>query len=168
MRFRPPPRSDAEWARDTENRVRRLESGARSVRIGQWVLTDRNGELVAVALDGRVVILSSPEATVVNAGDTVLTGTAFTRVVTVTLTGWVTGGTFTLTFNGLTTDPIPYDASAVVVKAALVGLPNYAEGDFVVTGSDGGPWTVAIPGVALTGDPSGLEWLLFEAGVQIS
>lgn len=165
---RRPPQSDAEWARNTEGRVRRLESGSSTVRVGQWVLADRNGELVAVSSDGRSYVLSSTAAagTVAGAADA---ETSYTRVVTITLTGWITGGTFTLTFEGLTTDPIAYDASAEELKAALAALPNYAAGDFVVTGSDGGPWTVAIPGVSITGDNSGISYVpLFGGDVVIS
>lgn len=57
-----------------------------------------------------------------------------------------TGGTFTLTFNDETTTPIAYNASAATVESALEGLASYSSGDFTVTGSAGGPWTVEFIG----------------------
>lgn len=166
-----PPRTDAEWARNTEGRLRRLESSSTAVRIGQWTLADRDGELVAVAADGRAYILSdsSLSATPLVTGTTAEAAPSYTRVVTITLTGWIVSGTFTLTFEGLTTDPIDYTATAADIKAALGALPNYAEGDFIVSGADGGPWTVAIPGVSITGDNSGMTYVpLFDGDVVIS
>ena len=150
------PATDAEWARDTEHRIRRLESGSSTVRVGQWVLSDRDGELVATSLDGRSFVLSTPASATTTV--TTVAGTTYTRVVTISYWGWATGGTFTLTFEGLTTDPIPYNASASELQAALGALPNYAPSDFVVSGSNGGPWTVGIPGTSITGDSSGLTW----------
>ncbi len=47
------------------------------------------------------------------------------------------GGTFTLTFNGQTTDPIPYDASANTVEDALTDLNNIRGNDVNVTKN---PW----------------------------
>jgi hypothetical protein len=42
----------------------------------------------------------------------------------ITITGTPTGGTFTLTFQGNTTAPIAYNASAATVVAALEALPG--------------------------------------------
>jgi biopolymer transport protein ExbD len=86
----------------------------------------------------------------------------------VALTGAPTGGTFTLTFKGATTDPIPYNASAAVVQRALVELPNVGrvvlrpedkDGKEVVkdnarvTGPDGGPWKVRLANKLGATDP---------------
>ncbi|MEQ9069333.1 MAG: LamG-like jellyroll fold domain-containing protein, partial [Gimesia chilikensis] len=57
-----------------------------------------------------------------------------------------TGGTFTLTYNDETTTPIAYNASAATVQSALEGLASYSSGDFTVTGSVAGPWTVEFTG----------------------
>ena len=65
------------------------------------------------------------------------------EVQTVTLTGAPTGGTFTLTYAGQTTAGIAYNASAAAVTSALEALSNIGVGEVVVTGSAGGPWTVA-------------------------
>ena len=68
---------------------------------------------------------------------------------TVTIGGAPTGGTFTLTFEGQTTSPIAFDASAedgeASVKHALDALPSIhrePEAEVQVTGPDGGPYTV--------------------------
>jgi len=60
-------------------------------------------------------------------------GTA--EVQTVTVTGVPTGGTFTLTYAGQTTAPIPFNATAAQLQAALENLPNLNPGDIVVTGT---------------------------------
>jgi PKD repeat protein/type 1 glutamine amidotransferase len=46
-----------------------------------------------------------------------------------------TGGTFTITFDGQTTGPIPFNASNAQTLAALEALSNVAPGDVVVTGN---------------------------------
>ncbi len=46
-----------------------------------------------------------------------------------------TGGTFTLTFNGQTTAPIPFDATAAQTQAALEALSNIGDQDINVTGN---------------------------------
>jgi hypothetical protein len=67
-----------------------------------------------------------------------------TSVFNVTINGHPTGGTFKLSFGGQTTVAIARFASAATVQAdlrLLVGL-----GSAVVTGANGGPYTVTIPG----------------------
>ena len=165
-----PPSSDAEWARNTEKRLRALESAPHSLRIGQWVLSDTGGQLIATSSDGQSYTLSSAvvaTSTPVTV-NTPVAGTAFTRVVTVTLTGAPQGGTFTLTVSGETTSGIAYNASASDVLAALAALPNYAATDFSVSGNDGGPWTVGIPGISISGDNSGLTYGIIHGTVQIT
>lgn len=49
------------------------------------------------------------------------------------LDGIISGGTFTLTFNGETTGTIPWDASVAQVKAALESTATVAYDDVVVT-----------------------------------
>lgn len=85
--------------------------------------------------------------------------------------GTVNGGTFTLSFNGQVTGPIPYNAPATgdttagidSVQEALEGLSNIAVGEVAVSGAAGGTWTVQFAGALggidqpqLIGDPSGL------------
>lgn len=64
------------------------------------------------------------------------------EVQTVTITGAPTGGTFTLTYNGFTTTPLAFNASAGTVQNALTALPNIDTGEVTVTGANGGPYTV--------------------------
>ena len=59
-----------------------------------------------------------------------------------------TGGTFTLTFNGQTTAPIAWNASASSVYSALSVLTSITSvgGTIIVTGNAGGPFTVTFAG----------------------
>lgn len=83
---------------------------------------------------------------------------------TVTVEGSPTGGTFTLTFKGQTTEPIPFDAPAAALRHALEGLSALGAGAGIsVTGPAGGPFTVYFGGASgevdqpqLETDPSGL------------
>lgn len=70
--------------------------------------------------------------------------------------GGATAGTFTLTWNGQTTDTIAFNATNATVKTALVALDDgYTATDFTVTGS-AGAYVVTVPGGVLTGDGTGL------------
>ncbi len=72
----------------------------------------------------------------------------------ITIEGAPTSGTFTLTFDGHTTGPIPFDAPAEGVRDALMGLPG--EPDVSVSGLAGGPYTVYFGGqVGLGPNPLG-------------
>lgn len=62
----------------------------------------------------------------------VIDGPGSNEVQTVTITGTPTGGTFTLTYDGQTTDPVAYNASAAAVKAALVAATNLTANDVTV------------------------------------
>lgn len=66
-------------------------------------------------------------------------GTNANDVQTVSITGTPTGGTFTLTFNGLTTAAIKFNATSAEVVTALAALTNI--GPLNVKGSGG-----ALPG----------------------
>ena len=55
-----PPNTDAEWARDTENRMRRLES-PNTMRIGPWVISSRDGELIATKPGDEIVFGQLPD-----------------------------------------------------------------------------------------------------------
>jgi PKD repeat protein len=54
---------------------------------------------------------------------------------TIRVAATTTGGTFTLTFNGQTTGPIPYNATAAAIQAALEALANIGVGNVQVTGT---------------------------------
>jgi hypothetical protein len=57
-----PPRTDPEWARDIQRRVEALEDSV-SVRIGDWVLNVRDGDLVATTMSGVTVVLAERPTT---------------------------------------------------------------------------------------------------------
>lgn len=61
---------------------------------------------------------------------------------TVTLIN-ATGGTFNLTINGEQTAEIAYNATSANVKSAIVALNSISSGDVSITGSAGGPYTIA-------------------------
>lgn len=61
----------------------------------------------------------------------------------VAITGSPTSGTFILTFAGQSTAPIPFNATAAQLKAALVALSNINPGDVDVVGG-------ALPGTAVS------------------
>lgn len=82
----------------------------------------------------------------VGARETVTCAATVNEVQTLTITGTPTGGTWTATFGGQTTDPIAYNATAAVVQAALAKLPSIKAGNVLVTGSAGGPYTVTFVG----------------------
>lgn len=69
--------------------------------------------------------------------------------------GTQTTGTFVLTFGGVTTSTIAYNATAANVLAPLIAMDDgFTAGQWNVTGSAGGPYTVTTPGSqygALTG-----------------
>ena len=67
--------------------------------------------------------------------DAITCNTAGNEVEAVAITGTApTGGTFTLTFNGQTTAPIAYNATAAAVKTALEGLSNLVPADVATAG----------------------------------
>lgn len=55
------PRTDAEWARLVTQRLSRLED-AQTVRLGPWVLSSREGALLATSASGETLSLGSPSS----------------------------------------------------------------------------------------------------------
>lgn len=72
---------------------------------------------------------------------------------TVTLVGEPTSGTFTLTLDGHTTAPIPWNAGAIRMHNALVALPNIDLFDITVTRqwNKYAPWKIRFNGNGLAG-----------------
>lgn len=66
------------------------------------------------------------------------------EIQSLTFTGGVNGGTFRLTFDGQTTDPIPYPLVNSNIEAALEALPNLD--DVVVAGNNANSRTVLFDG----------------------
>lgn len=81
-------------------------------------------------------------------------------------------GTFTLTFQGHTTAPIPYNANGAAVQTALIDLDGVEPGDLTVSGSWAfgfGSYTVNFAGaLAATDVPEIAASQSFGAGGQIS
>ncbi|MDZ4131885.1 MAG: flagellar hook-basal body complex protein, partial [Dethiobacteria bacterium] len=59
--------------------------------------------------------------------------------------GGATGGTFTLTYDGQTTVPLAFNATAAQVRAALANLSNLGANDIAVTGA-AGSWSIEFTG----------------------
>lgn len=70
---------------------------------------------------------------------------------TIALPYGVTGGTFTITFDGSTTGAINHNAPAATVQSALNSLASITPNTVTVTGGAGGPWTVAFDNGTLAG-----------------
>lgn len=68
----------------------------------------------------------------------------------VTIGGAPTGGTFALSFVNQPTAPIPFNADAPTVQAAIDALTAIGAGNVIVTGNVGGPWTLTFGGVLAT------------------
>ncbi len=95
----------------------------------------------------------------------------------VSLIGSPTGGTFTLTFEGDTTGPIPFDATAAQVQAALEALPNIGPGNAEATLGPVNTTTGVVidlygaapaPIQLLTGDATNLQGLSLVAPPTVS
>lgn len=96
----------------------------------------------ATGLDPLAVHDADDPTTAINPDQTVDTN----EVQTVTISGSPTGGTFTLTFSGSTTDTIAYNAAASTVQTKLRALDSIDGANVSVTGSAGGPYTVEFIG----------------------
>jgi hypothetical protein len=78
-------------------------------------------------------------------GTTVLSASVGTNDVQTVAVGAATAGTFTLTWNNQTTQPIAYNATAAAVQSALTALLNIGSGNVTVTGT-APTWTVTFTG----------------------
>lgn len=146
--------------------VKKTETGKRAA---VHVATVDFGSIAAETTAEQVVQVGVPGivAAFVNAPDGLESGLAAdARAVParnekqqVVITGG-TGGTFTLTFDGQTTDTIPFDGTAAQVELALEGLSNIQAVSVVKNGAS--DWTIEFlnPGledlVALTANVTGV------------
>lgn len=71
----------------------------------------------------------------------------------ITPSGTISGGTFTLTYDGEETDPIDWDATAAEVEAAVEALANVGSGNVV---GSGGPLPGAFVAITFAGALAGL------------
>lgn len=139
--------TDGQWARSVEQRLNAMERPD-TMRIGEWVVSSRDGELVATT-PGRPPVSITAALT----GAAAATGTGrIYRVVQ--LLGSPTSGTWGLVYRGSpTVNTLSRTATAAAVLQALLDLDStYTALDFNVTGANGGPWTLAIPAGSLSGD----------------
>lgn len=137
-----------------------LPGGTRSVAVGQleqWIAENYGSRGVihasrnAATIIGRSSLASGQGSQlttklgtpIIAGGGYPGTGLGISEVQRITVTGSPTGGTFTLTFEGETTGPIAFNATAAQVQTALEALPDIEPGDVVATG---GP----LPGTAIT------------------
>ncbi|QDU75429.1 hypothetical protein Pan97_24610 [Bremerella volcania] len=73
-------------------------------------------------------------------------GNGVNMIQQVNLPAGLTGGTFTLSFEGQTTGNLTFNESAVDIESALEALSNVGSGDVAVSGPDGGPWLIEFTG----------------------
>src|SRR3954452_10583912 len=100
---------------------------------------------------GPARLMAAPltQAPPVNIGDIVrLTGSPVNEVQTLTITGTPTGGTFRLSFRGVQTANIAYNATAAAVQAALEAISTVGVGNVVCAGGPlpGSPVTITFQG----------------------
>jgi hypothetical protein len=113
------------------------------------VLRTVSGSEIAenAVLDGTQVALNADGRRIVESG-TVMVYAGVSEVQTLTISA--TGGTFTASFGGQTTGALAWNVSAANLQAALQGLSSIGADNVVVTGADGGPYTITFSG-ALAG-----------------
>ena len=140
--------SDAEWAREVQRRLDALDR-PQSIRIGEWVIAARGGELVATAPGRDAVTLTLPPSAAAGSDGT-------GRVMrVVSIVGSPSTGTWGLLYRGVPTVNTldRANATATQILNALLALdPRYTALDFDVAGPNGGPWTVTTPPGSLDGD----------------
>lgn len=91
----------------------------------------------------------------------IVTGPVIENEYTLSL-GGPSAGTFTLTYNGVTTAGIAFNAIGSVVQTALTGLSSVGANNATVSGGAGGPYTIYLLGplttspLLLTGSGAGL------------
>lgn len=76
----------------------------------------------------------------------VVTQAQYDETQLITVTGAPTGGTFVLRFGGQNTAATAYNASAATLQTNLQALSSINAGNALVTGANGGPWTVEFAG----------------------
>jgi phage tail sheath protein FI len=93
------------------------------------------GGLGGLAAPSKVAITINRGADVINVGAGV------NEQQTLTFSAAPTGGTFTLSFAGQTSAPIPFNANNAAVQTALEAIPGIGAGNVTVTPA-AAPWTV--------------------------
>lgn len=78
------------------------------------------------------------------------------EVQTISLTGSPTGGSFTLSFQGVNTTDLPYNVNAETLQGELESLVSIGANNVQVSGSSGGSWAVEFTGAWQQSDVQGL------------
>lgn len=139
--------TDGEWAREVERRQRANER-PETLRLSNWVLSVRDGEIIATTPGRAPVAITAALATA-----TADTGTG--RVMRlVQILGAPTSGTWGFLYRGApTVNTLSRTATATDLLNALLNLDvRYTALDFNVTGPNGGPWYVTTPVGSLDAD----------------
>ncbi|MBS0207151.1 MAG: hypothetical protein JSS49_30110 [Planctomycetes bacterium] len=119
-----------------------LDAVAQSPEFREIVASESSGDLILTALTpGKPFIVSTTVGGLATSNE----------VQTLTKINDVSGGTFTVTFDGQTTGNINWNDSSATVQSALEALSNIAPGDVTVTDTATG-WQVAFAGAYLATD----------------
>ncbi len=94
-------------------------------------------------ISGTDVDMSGGDATTVTIAETVVGVDNVNEIMSITESGTVSGGTFTITFDGEETGAIPYDSTAATVELHMESLDNIPQGECSAAGG-------AIPGAPIT------------------
>lgn len=143
-------------------------TAARQINIGEDFVIELGGivEVADAKIVGGIAAVNDGTPVWIRGSDNMIEPSASAaegadEVQTVTVSGSPTGGTYTLTFDGETTDPIAFNADAAAIQSALENLDSVEPGDVAVTGT--GPFTVTFGGeyadvnvAQMTADGSGL------------
>ena len=136
-----------------------VQEALENLAVGDVSVSGSPGGPYTVSFGGAFTNIDVPEIQTDGSGLTVDGGSISVRTIvestssfgtneiqTVALPDIANGGTFTLTFNGNTTGPIPHDASAFSVQASLGALTSIAGNNVEVSGPNGGPFDVEFVG----------------------
>lgn len=130
--------------RDFNKRIKALENTT-TVRLGSWVISERDGELVATKPGRAPVDLTALVAEPDTSG--------LRRIQRLVTLSGTTGGQMALVYRGEPTAAFAWNAPATSVLAAILALrTSYTALDFDVSGPNGGPWLITFPGGSLDAD----------------
>jgi len=116
-----------------------------TVRLGSWVLSERDGEIVATKPGRAPVVLTRALADIDTSG--------LRRIQRLVTLSGTSGGQLVLIYRDEPTAPFAWNATPTVVLNALLALrTSYTALDFDVTGPNGGPWLITFPGGSLAAD----------------
>lgn len=89
---------------------------------------------IAAALTAALLPVMTPLSFNPSTGYWIVWSGKLSEIDTITNSGTVSGGTYTITVDGTATAGIAFNANAATIQAALMLLPDIKPGDIVVTG----------------------------------